>query len=872
MSQQPNTIYRKDYQQPDFFVSTIDLTFDLQEEWTTVTSQVVYHRHTSDKNCPLHLHGQNLKLISVKLDQRELTTSEFQVDDQGLTINNVPETFQLEIVTQIQPQLNTTLMGLYKSSGNFCTQCEAEGFRRITFYLDRPDVMASFTTTIIADKTRYPVLLSNGNLIEEHELDNNRHLAKWHDPFKKPSYLFALVAGKLGCVEDTFITMSNREITLRIFVQPGNENKCQHAMHSLKLAMKWDEEKYGREYDLDIFMIVAVDDFNMGAMENKGLNVFNSKCVLANYETGTDQDFVLISLVIGHEYFHNWTGNRVTCRDWFQLSLKEGLTVFREQEFTGDITTRGVNRIKDATKLRLHQFPQDNGPIAHSVRPDSYIEINNFYTTTIYEKGAEVIRMMETYLGKDGFRKGMDLYFDRHDGQAVTCDDFVKAMEDANQVDFTDFRLWYSQAGTPRVSVTRKYDAANQTYTLTFIQKTPPTPGQPEKKVLTMPIKIGLIYPNGDEYHFADGQTSHVVNFNQAEQSFFFEHVKEQPIPSVLRNFSAPVKLNMDLKENELVFLMANDSDPFNRFEASQKLATKIILKLTQDVINGDELKLDEDFAKGMQEILFSAKIDNLLKSRVMMLPSEIILADLMDEYDPQALHRAKQFVTHYLAQHLQNDLLKLYHDNTSDKAYEFNVSEMGRRAIRNCALNYLMALETQEVYQLVKDQYHDSNNMTDRMVALSLLADSRCDKREQALKDFYDQWHKEPQVMDKWFTVQVTADLPNTVENVEQLILHPAFNMKNPNKVKAVFGAFAINNLVHFHREDGRGYQLLGENMLALDRFNPQTAARIIEPLTRWQKLKPHHRELMKAQLIKIKEDKKLSKDMYEVINKSLS
>ncbi len=873
-----NTIYRNDYQPPEYLITKVDLDFQLNEAETIVNAKLTMFRNLDTaKNCPLVLDGEALELLAIELDHQKLASDRYQVTETGLTVFDLPDQFTLTTKVRIKPQENTALQGLYKSSGNFCTQCEAQGFRRITYYLDRPDVMASFITRIEADKELYPVLLSNGNLIDQGQSSDNRHWVKWQDPFKKPSYLFALVAGNLVEIKDTFITQSGREVSLKIFVQKSNESKCDHAMQSLKKAMRWDEENFGREYDLDIFMIVAVDDFNMGAMENKGLNIFNSKCILANNQTSTDNDFTLIAQVVGHEYFHNWTGNRVTCRDWFQLSLKEGLTVYRDQEFTADITSRATKRIDDVAKLRSFQFPQDAGPMAHSVRPDSYMEISNFYTTTIYEKGAEVIRMQAKLLGKDGFRKGMDLYFQRHDGQAVTCDDFVKAMEDANDYDLSQFKLWYAQAGTPEITVVRHYNDEQQTYQLTFTQMIPDTPGQPTKKPMHIPIEIALLDQNGQELLLncddqMPGCTSKVLSLRERTQTFTFNNITENPIPSLLRGFTAPANLKHDLTTDELIFLMTHDQDTFTRYASGQQLATNIMLKLITNYQAGLTLQIDSKFVTAIKGILLDEKVDKLYKAKAIELPNEIDLASQMTVVDPSAIHHVRKFMQKAIANELQDEFLTLYHENKSLGAYQYLTPAIAKRALKASCLHYLMQLDLKEIHQLAANQFNEANNMSDSITALAAIASSSYTNREQVLETFYKKWHTDNLVIDKWFTVQATADLPNLVEKLRKLVKHPAFNLANPNKARSIFGAFSLYNFYHFHQADGSGYQFLTDYMLQLDAKNPQTAARLIEPLTRWQRLEPIRQKLMQEQLQRILKSDTISKDMYEMVSKSLA
>lgn len=878
MTKQANPTYLKDYQPAAFLIKTTDLRFELGEEVTLVKAQLAIVRNSAlEGDLPLVLAGVNLHLRSIRIDGNPLLGDTFTIDAEKLTIFKVPDSFTLETEVEIKPQENTALEGLYKSSSNFCTQCEAHGFRKITYYLDRPDVMAKFTTTIVADKTRYPVLLSNGNPIAQGELPDNWHWVTWEDPFKKPCYLFALVAGDLVHTADQFTTQSGRKVDLKIYVEKGNEDKCAHAMESLKKAMRWDEETFGREYDLDIFMIVAVSDFNMGAMENKGLNIFNTKYILANPKTGTDVDYEGIEGVVGHEYFHNWTGNRITCRDWFQLSLKEGLTVFRDHEFSADMNSRAVVRIDNVRRLRSMQFPEDASPLAHPVRPESYIEMNNFYTATVYEKGAEVIRMMHTLLGKEGFRRGMDLYFQRHDGQAVTCDEFVKAMEDANQVDLGQFRLWYSQAGTPSLTITSHYDAEHKTYDLTVKQSCPPTPGQIDKLAMHIPLKMALLAKDGSELvlELADGSaaagtTTCVLNVKEAEQTFRFGNVSEKPVPSLLRGFSAPVKLHYGYSEQELIFLLAHDSDDFNRWEAGQQLATRIILQLVDDYRADRSLQLNPALVQALRIALANPNLDNALKAQLLSLPTETELAESMEVIDVEGLVAARRFVRQQLAEQLASEFHALYLENHTQQPYDFNHHAAGQRSLKNAALAYLIWLNKLEPLQLCLQQFKQADNMTDQSTALRLLANKDCSERQEALADFYQQWQHEALVIDKWFTIQATSELPDTLVQVKQLLSHPDFNIKNPNRARSLISAFATN-FSEFNRADGQGYQLLAEQVLRLDNLNPQIAARMVQPLTRWKRFDEKRQQLMQQQLARIMQAEQLSKDVYEIVVRGL-
>lgn len=878
----PQTVYLKDYTAPEYLIDSVELNFTLDDENTQVISRLTMRRNPASRSAgkSLALAGENLKLLRVNLnDSDDLMPADYQQTTDELIINEVPQdkSFVLTIENQINPQANTALEGLYLSNGMLCTQCEAEGFRKITYYLDRPDVMARFTTTIIADKSRYPVLLSNGNKVGHGELSENRHWVTWEDPFAKPCYLFALVAGQLHCVEGRFTTQSGRDISLQVFVEPHDLDKCDHALQSLKNAMRWDEEVYGREYDLDLYMIVAVSHFNMGAMENKGLNVFNTKYVLARPDTATDADYEHIEGVIGHEYFHNWTGNRITCRDWFQLSLKEGFTVFRDQEFTGDRTSKAVKRIEDVNMLRTRQFAEDAGPLAHPIRPDAYMEINNFYTLTVYEKGAEVVRMIHTLLGAEGFRKGSDLYFERHDGQAVTCDDFVKAMEDANGADLTQFRRWYSQAGTPVLTVWQHYEPGEQTLTLTIAQNCPPTPGQPVKEPLHIPVRIGLISPDGSvsPCRLAGGDQACdevTLSVTEAKQSFTFEGLAQRPVVSLLRGFSAPVKLDMDYSLEELAFLLSHDSDTFNRWEAGQQLAGTIIMGLIEDARKGRELHLDPMIVEAFRQVLDQPWEDLSYFSLLLDLPSETYLAEQMPVVDVEAIHTAREFVKRTLARQLQPQFQALYQANHRDESGQFDAGAIGRRRIKNTCLGYLSKLENADIQSWAEQQFKTAGNMTDQIAALTAIVNNPHPATEQCLTDFYRQWRDEALVIDKWFTLQATSPMPGTFATVQSLLAHDAFDLKNPNRVRSLIGAFSQANPLHFHAADGQGYQFLADQIIALNTINPQVASRMLGALTQWRRFDESRQALMKAQLERIMGTEAISRDVYEVASKSLA
>ncbi|XP_010541673.1 PREDICTED: puromycin-sensitive aminopeptidase-like [Tarenaya hassleriana] len=878
----PKEIFLKDYQMPDYYFDTVGLSFSLDEEKTIVTSKIKVLPRVKGASAPLVLDGHDLKLLSLKVDGRVLEEGDYKLDARHLTLPSLPagESFVLEIDTEIYPQKNTSLEGLYKSSRTFCTQCEAEGFRKITFYQDRPDIIAKYMCRIEADKSLYPVLLSNGNLVAQGDLEGGRHYALWEDPFKKPSYLFALVAGQLVSRDDTFTTRSGREVSLRIWTPAEDVPKTAHAMYSLKAAMKWDEDVFGLEYDLDLFNIVVVPDF-MGAMENKSLNLFNSQLVLASPETATDADYALILRVIGHEYFHNWTGNRVTCRDWFQLSLKEGLTVFRDQEFSSDMGNRTAIRIGYVSPLRIYQFPEDAGPMAHPVRPHSYIKMNNFYTVTVYEKGAEVVRMYKTLLGSQGFRKGMDLYFERHDGQAVTCEDFFAAMRDANNVDFANFLLWYSQAGTPVVKVTSSYNAKDRTFSLKFSQEVPPTPGQPTKEPMFIPVVVGLVGSSGKDmklssvYHKGALETisggSTILLVTKKEEEFVFSDVSERPVPSLLRGFSAPVRLETDLSDDDLFFLLAHDSDEFNRWEAGQVLARKLMLSLVSDFQQKKPLVLNPKFVHGLSSILSQSSLDKEFIAKAVTLPGEGEIMDMMTVADPDAVHAVRTFVRKQLASELKTELLKAVENNRSTEAYVFDHANMARRALKNIALAYLASLGDPSFTELALNEYKAATNMTDQFAALAAIAQNPGETRDEVLADFYNKWQHDFLVVNKWFRLQATSDIPGNVESVKKLLNHPAFDLRNPNKVFSLIEGFH-RSPVNFHARDGSGYKFLGDMVVRLDKINPQVASRIVSAFLRWKRYDETRQALSKAQLEMILSSNGLSENVFEIASKSLA
>jgi len=875
----PQTIYRSDYTAPGYLVDTVELGFDLDPARTIVANRMRMTRNPASSVRDIELHGENIELVALRMNGKTLGKRDFRISGNVLRIANAPDDVTLEIETITAPVKNTTLNGLYVSNGNFFTQCEAEGFRAITYFPDRPDVMARYTVMLRADKASYPVLLSNGNLIEEGDLGDGRHYAKWEDPFKKPSYLFALVAARLVCQEETFRLADGRDALLQVWVEEGNLDKTDYAMQSLKHSIRWDEERFGLELDLDRFMIVAVSDFNMGAMENKGLNIFNTKFVLANPRVATDIDYAGIEAVVGHEYFHNWTGNRVTCRDWFQLSLKEGLTVFRDQEFSADMigtdSGRAVTRIDQVRTLRQAQFPEDAGPMAHPVRPDSFVEINNFYTVTVYEKGAEVVRMYQTLLGREGFRKGMDLYFARHDGQAVACDDFRAAMADANGRELDQFERWYSQAGTPVVHATAEYDDAAQTYALTLTQRCPATPGQEHKLPFHIPVAFGMLGADGSDLPLVMGGqlvgTTAVLELTQAQQTFRFTRVKEAPTPSILRDFSAPVVLEYDYTDAQLLHLFRHDSDPVNRWEAGQRLAMERLLKLTAAAGAGAALSLDDTFLEAMGAIASDASLDAGFREQALILPSESMIAEQMNAVNPQAIHLARQFMRRSIGTRLRTELLAQYDANQTPGDYSPDAISAGRRGLKNLALSYLAAAADAAGIALAQRQVEQAGNMTDRVAALVALLHAAAPGAPAALQRFYDEFDNEALVIDKWFTIQAAAPVTD-VAAVRALMRHQAFNIKNPNRARSLIFAFANGNPAQFHAADGSGYAFWAEQVIALDAINPQVASRLARSMDRWRRYAPALQTQMKKALQQVAGVKKLSNDVREIVSKALS
>jgi aminopeptidase N len=897
---QPKAIELSEYRVPPYLISTTELQVDLNEDVSYVTSTLTITKNPESKSDShdLVLNGSvDLDTQTIKIDGRELLSNEYAIEGDQLTLFSVPPSFELETNVALKPQENTALEGLYKSGDMYCTQCEAEGFRNITWYLDRPDVMSQYRTTIQADKALYPILLSNGNEVARGDA-GAKHWVTWEDPFKKPAYLFAMVAGDLEHVEDHFTTMSGRDVTLQIFTESHNIDKVDFAMTALKNSMAWDEKTYGREYDLDIFMIVAVESFNMGAMENKGLNIFNTSCVLARPDTTTDAGYQRVEAVVAHEYFHNWSGNRVTCRDWFQLSLKEGFTVLRDQQFSADMGSETVCRVADVATLRNAQFPEDAGPMAHPIRPGSYIEINNFYTATVYEKGAEVVRMIRTLLGEDNFRKGTDHYFDRHDGQAVTTEDFVRAMEDANDADLSQFRYWYSQAGTPVLDVSDNYDEAAKTYSLTIEQSCPATPGQDDKQAFHMPIALGLLGADGQDIEFdidgvdvahviTDNQYTAVLNLRESSQRFVFSGVNEKPVVSLLRGFSAPVKLSFDSSRDDLQFLMQHDSDGFNRWEAGQRLAVAVIQDVVAQIQQGQTIDIDTRIVTAIGALLDEAvnynqqnhsaggQIDKAMLADMLVMPAEAYLAELTEVADVDAIHTARDAVRLLLLDKLQGLFLSVYKLNQSSAGYQIISSDVAQRGLKNVCLSYLMMSSETEAIDLCVAQFESADNMTDTGAAIRALincpAEAAVAPREKALTAFYERWSAEALVIDQWFGMQASSPLPGAMDRVKNLLEHDAFTMKNPNRMRSVVVSFAFQNTVNFHKKDGSGYEFLADRVIELNGINPQMAARVLSPLTRWRKYDAERQTMMKAQLTRILDQEKLSPDVFEIASKSI-
>ncbi|MFT4606913.1 MAG: aminopeptidase N [Urechidicola sp.] len=864
--------YLSEYARPEFTITKTELVFHLDENKTRVASRLTISRTSGSEAQVLKLDGINLKLLSVSIDDVPLSSDQFQISDEHLTLLNVADDFVFSCEVEIDPAENTRLEGLYLSNGNFCTQCEAQGFRYITYYLDRPDVMSVFKTRIVGNRQQFPHLLSNGNLIdsgESTELDN-MHWVEWSDPYPKPSYLFALVAGDLARIDGEFTTVSGRTVALQFFTEHHNKDKCDHALLSLQKAMKWDEDTFGLEYDLDLYMVVAVDDFNMGAMENKGLNVFNTKYVLANPQTATDDDYLGIEGVIGHEYFHNWTGNRVTCRDWFQLSLKEGLTVFRDQEFSADMTSRAIQRITDVRVLRNHQFPEDAGPMAHPVRPAFYQEINNFYTATVYNKGAEVVRMIHTLLGKANFRKGMDLYFERFDGQAVTTDDFRQAMQDASGVDLSQFQRWYEQSGTPKINIGRKFDPVQKTLTLIILQDAGFTRGEPNLP-FHLPMRLSLFNQQGEALSLDEqGNSELTIDIKQIEHRICFNNIDSLPVVSAFRGFSAPISLATDQGNDELARLMSCDNDAFNRWEASQQLASRVMIDML--AVEVDQWPhLMDDLVKGFAELLNDSDLDLALKAEMLILPSEKYLGELLDVVDVHKLRQVREAIRLSIATGHEALLLKYYQRSLTSKEYSITPEAMAQRRFKNTCLAYLLTLEKDDYFNLCRQQYETADNMTDQMACLQPIVNYQHAVRDQIVSDFYEQWQDTALVVDKWFSAQGLSYQTGSLATIIKLFEHPAYTLSNPNRARSLLGAL-IGNSSTFHQADGAGYEFVATKILELDVLNPQVSARMANAFLHWRKLLPAQAALMKAQIERMAATTDISKDLDELVTTSLN
>lgn len=881
---QPQAIYLKDYQAPSHLIDTVALRFEIFPDRTYVHATLqmrVNPEFGSDgqqTSTDLELNGELLELQAISIDGRDLAQHEYVLDADSLRIAATPQQFELSTRVQIDPAKNTALEGLYLSSGNYCTQCEAEGFRKITYFLDRPDVMAVFSVRIEGDKASLPVLLSNGNRGHSGELDNGRHFVEWHDPFPKPCYLFALVAGDLSCCKSSYTTLSGRDVSIEIYTEAHNADKCDHAIASLQKAMQWDEQTYGLEYDLDAYMIVAVDDFNMGAMENKGLNVFNSKCVLASPATATDADYMTVEAVIAHEYFHNWTGNRVTCRDWFQLSLKEGLTVFRDQEFTSDVTSRPVKRIQDVRYLRAYQFAEDAGPMTHPIRPASYVEINNFYTLTVYEKGAEVVRMYQTLLGKEGFKKGLARYFEKHDGQAVTTDDFATAMAEANEYELGNFLNWYAQSGTPTLKVETQWNQDRQEYTVEITQQIPTHAHQADPQPYLIPVSIALFDAQGQAMTLrlkggTQGEENcMMLTLSEESQSFVFENIQSMPVPSFLQNFSAPVKLDYDYSFEDTAFLMAHEQDAFNRWDAGQRFATEWMLNAVVDQLTGKPLASADAYIQALRVNLNDTNLDAAFIAEMLVMPSESYLAEFMQPVEVDVVYQVRKHLIKHIAAGLESQLLALYHENRVSDEYQYTAQHMGQRRLSAVCLSYLNSLDKPEYVELAKIQYQQADNMTDMMSALEAINDSETALRMELVEDFGRRWQQDALVMDKWFSLQARSRRNHVLNTVTDLLNHDCFSIKNPNKVRALIGGFTMGNPTAFHAKDGSGYAFLTEQVIQLDAINPQVASRLVKPLIDWKKYDAKRQALMQASLQQIKASPSLSRDVFELVERSLA
>jgi aminopeptidase N len=871
-------VHLKDYRPPDWLVETVRLDVSLHPTATWVRATLALKPNPNTASAPLILDGDDLSLVSLRLNGNPLPADSYVASSDSLTIPQPPNApFTLDIETIVDPSANTQLSGLYRSNGTYCTQCEAEGFRRITYFPDRPDVMAIYTTRIEADKRETPVLLSNGNLVESGEMQGGRHFAVWHDPHPKPPYLFALVGGDLACVEERFLTMSGRNVTLRIYVEHGKQDRTAYAMDSLIRAMRWDEEVFGREYDLDIFMIVAVSDFNMGAMENKGLNVFNDKYVLASPDTATDADFAHIEAVIAHEYFHNWTGNRITCRDWFQLCLKEGLTVFRDQEFSADMRSRAVKRIADVRSLRATQFIEDAGPLAHPVRPETYKEINNFYTTTIYEKGAELVRMVRTLIGPEKFRAGMDLYFARHDGEAATVEQFIQCFAEASGRDLSQFMRWYSQAGTPEVTVHGHFDAARKIYLLECRQVVPATPGQPIKEPMVIPLSLGLLGKDGRDLPLkpSTGEllTRGILVLTDEVASFELADVKERPVLSINREFSAPVKIVSDLSPDDLAFLAAHDSDPFNRWQALQTISVRLLIENVEASRAGRAMRIDDRLMVALANILNDSALEPAFVALALMPPGEADIArEIGRDVDPDSIFRARSALRAAIGERLAPQLSALYARMYTAGGYSPDARGAGRRALRNVALDLMAATGKSAEIARAYQQYATADNMTDRMAALATLSLHDVVERQQALDHFYARYSSDALVVDKWFSLQATVPEPGALDKVRSLAAHPAFSLANPNRVRALIGAFAQGNPTQFNRADGAGYEFVADTVRALDPKNPQVSARLATAFRTWRMLESGRRAKAEAALTRLKTTPGLSRDLNDIVERALA
>ncbi len=882
----PRPIYLKNYAPSPYLIKSVALDVSLDPTATRVRARLKIERNKKapafqkrkGKSAPLVLDGENIRLLGVKISGRAVPTGDYTLSNKSLTLKKPPSRpFTLEITTECNPDANKALSGLYRSNGVYCTQCEAEGFRRIMYYLDRPDVLAKFSVRIEADKAEAPVLLSNGNLIDSGKAGTSgRHYAVWDDPHPKPAYLFALVGGRLDLKRGSFKTMSGRKVDLRIYVEPGKVDRCNWAMDCLKRSMRWDERRFGREYDLDIFNIVAVSDFNMGAMENKSLNIFNDRMVLASPDTATDGSYAAIESVIAHEYFHNWTGNRITCRDWFQLCLKEGLTVFRDQEFSMDERSRIVARIDDVKILKSHQFPEDAGPLAHPVRPSSYIEINNFYTATVYQKGAEICRMIHTTLGEAGFRRGMDLYFKRHDGEAATVEDFIKCFEDANDVDLRQFMLWYEQAGTPELIASFDYSETRKTARLTLEQVLKPTPGQARKKPMQIPVRIGLVDGSGRDIKLQTTKggpvKDGVLHLKKRREVYEFTNIPSRPVPSLVRGFSAPVNLDFEQGCDDLAFLMSHDSDLYNRWQAAQTYATRRMIEMTDVLRSGKQLTRGREFGRALVETIENDRLEPDYRALFMQLPGESDIArEIGSDVDPLAIHKARKGFARRVASEIEPSLQRIYEKSRLRGDYSPDARSAGLRSLRNTALALLSRLGGKDNSQLLASHYRNARNMTDMSIALMLLANVKGLPRDKAFAHFYKRYQHDHLAIDKWFSFQAMSSLDTTLPTVKKLLKHPLFSIKNPNKVNSLIGAFARFNPIGFHRTDGAGYEFVADQILEIDRFNPQVASRLLNSFRNWRTLEKGRQKMARKSLTRIARRKTLSPDVFEIVTKIL-